>query len=448
MSTSEATRTPIILGAEDHEYMHDLLSEHRRSAIEKAFQALNAGGICYGIVNGAFDYPDRVGRDIDVLVAWRDVESATRLVAQAFTDAGMEVKCLFTPYDVVQIHAYCFTDEFIWGAEIDLITEYIWAGCLLCPEMTSESQVLVRGELKIDPWGNFVKAVLIQLLCGSLEKAKKNAIAGNSVWSDSNSGKAILNQLRTIYRSDMAEKLWAMILAGDGEGLLSMRGELRRETVLGCIRKYNPLQNLRNLFLWGTWLIKRKTNSWRAVPVVAILGDDEQRISKIIARLESAISARYVFVTATRRDWRAELAAADIHPKSETRGGFGLLQRFWSMCKLMRLAKTVLKKDQQKSREFRLPLLNQFWGDVVKNPSDYGMAPGILLQWLIKLLPAPDCVVLLRGDADDEQRRWSEFCKLFPKTEVIDDSKSEDSIVQELEYIVIDSFLRSGNSGF
>ena len=429
----------------DHFSKH-VLNERRKSVIERAFRALNEAHVKYGIVNGAFDYPAKVGRDIDVLVASNDIDSATQLIVLAFKEAGMEVKTFVTPYAVVQIHAYCLSDECIWGAEIDLITEYLWAGCLLRAEISADSVGLVRGELIIDPWGNFAKAVLIQLLCGDLEKAKKNASAGNSLWSDRRAGKAILDQLQSIYPPKIAEELLQTVIDGNEEKLVAMRRDLRWQTIIGCFRRYGLIESLRNCSRWGLRTIKRKMVTWNPMPILAISGKNEVMISSIIAQLAKGISARYVFVAVTPRVWHAELAAANIEeePKEGHRlptSPVGLLRSVLALCKLTRLVMTSARKDREDSRAFRLPVSNQFWGNIANHHLRYGIPKWIPLQGLVRILPTPDCIVLLSDAETGHQEHWAEFRDLFPKTIVLNNSLSEAAIIDHLEHIIICSFL-------
>jgi hypothetical protein len=135
--------------------------------LEAVAERWNREGLVYAVAHGVDSYPDRVGRDLDVLAAARQ---AARMI-----DAAQ---------DVLERHGLVvFRPPRLWGdrivaaaldpdpdlLEIHVVGAVSWGFANLTGEPEPSMRV---GPFAVDPWVRFAKRILLPALAGNIAKVR------------------------------------------------------------------------------------------------------------------------------------------------------------------------------------------------------------------------------------------------------------------------------------
>jgi len=163
-------------GVEQTEMMQDTelqsrVADFRVGAAAIVANTLHAASCGWGVLHGAEGYPEAVGRDLDILVDPDLVDELASKVSLALQNDGWVASIIRRPWKVTQVIASkdpaCGTVAF----EVDFIGYQMWRSVLLASGPVKPDEVYFRGtHMACDPWGGFVKRVLIQCLASNWKK--------------------------------------------------------------------------------------------------------------------------------------------------------------------------------------------------------------------------------------------------------------------------------------
>lgn len=132
--------------------------------------AFDRSGADWAVLHGAENYPACVGRDLDILVPRAGLEELGSEVEEAFRRSGWRTSRIRRPWSVHQIIASSPAAAAMIGFQVDLLAYQTWRGIPLVAGPPDERSCERREGLRYDPWGGFVKRILIQSLAGNWEK--------------------------------------------------------------------------------------------------------------------------------------------------------------------------------------------------------------------------------------------------------------------------------------
>jgi hypothetical protein len=121
--------------------------------------AWNKLGLRYGVIHGLECYPQKIGRDVDVLVAPRDFEAMSNAVKAVAIEHGfVHVRCNHSFGLSVYVTKSYDPDATI---EIHLVPRLEWTCVGLAPEVGETTSC---GPFLLDPWASWVKTHLQPML--------------------------------------------------------------------------------------------------------------------------------------------------------------------------------------------------------------------------------------------------------------------------------------------
>ena len=132
-------------------------------------EAWNLSGLRYAIVHGIDDYPEKIGRDLDILV---HVEDSAEMLASAHQIFKRDGWVAVDPPDMWGKRIVAFSADD--GLEIHTVTGLSWREIELAstPRPTRR-----RNMFPLDPWASFAKQILMPGFHGDLKKMSSNALA-------------------------------------------------------------------------------------------------------------------------------------------------------------------------------------------------------------------------------------------------------------------------------
>jgi hypothetical protein len=163
-------------GSEQIEMMQETESHQKVAGLRVGAAAivantLHAASCGWGVLHGAEAYPASVGRDLDILVDPERVDELASKVSAALRNDGWMTSIIRRPWKVTQVIASRDTPGGTVAFEVDFIGYQMWRSVLLASGPVKPGEVYFRGvHMACDPWGGFVKRVLIQCLASNWKK--------------------------------------------------------------------------------------------------------------------------------------------------------------------------------------------------------------------------------------------------------------------------------------
>jgi len=160
-------------------YVHDTDAERLRVVTaERLADLLNQEGIRYAVVNGLYWYPERVGRDLDIIIEKKDVHRAIRLVEKVKDELGWQF--LFgrwSYYGVWQLFLVSLSSNgFVW-LEIDLMCDnknlLIGVTPLSTIRDITSATLTRRGSIYVSLKGEYLKAYFRPVFYGDVQRFRE-----------------------------------------------------------------------------------------------------------------------------------------------------------------------------------------------------------------------------------------------------------------------------------
>ncbi len=242
----------------------------RISILERIAGAWNAAGLRYGVAHGLEAYPQRLGRDIDVMIERPDLSRAVELCRTILAEDGWSV---VEPPNVWRAR-WVFAVRRDDAVEIDLIPALTWGPVALCTGRGALGHR--KGPFEISLSGAFAKCVLIRLLGGvEVRVPSEDVLASDEVWRACGVvlGRARSESLRS-----------ALAVGATGELLTTFR--LYRRAALTRAGARPARAVAATAAKAATAVLDHR---WHAAPVVSVLGPDGVGKSSALASVECAL---------------------------------------------------------------------------------------------------------------------------------------------------------------
>jgi hypothetical protein len=352
--------------------------------LERIAAEWNGIGITYSVAHGIDGYPEQVGRDLDVLIARRDIargmDAAQRVLEESGANVGRpprlwgeRVIALLdgpTP-DMLEVHA---------------VRAFTWNGSILADSPVPSERI---GPFAIDPWVSFVKRIIMPLLAGASDRfrgAPSQLALSETEWE------IAWERLPPLVGAPLATALLHAVAAGDVSAADRHAPALRRALALR-----GPTRHPAAALMLFARAVRRKLAQpfSPCAPVVALVAPpavDREAIVRAIAEGD-----RLIFTRCVVRTWGAPSrtgALATGRPRL-TRGAG--TSRHWlriaSHC--AHALRTTLARDRFASMRQQLVLYDGCALDLLADPARFGLTStrGAHLCW--RLLPKPDLILFV-----------------------------------------------------
>lgn len=128
--------------------------------------ALDDAGLPWAITHGAEGYPDKVGRDFDILLPARYHDEAVDLVKETAAGLGWDSCLLPLRWAGAPIFLWKLDRDTLYFFEMHFIDRIDWSGCILADGSEPHSASVKVNGLSIATWPSFAKRILTQILAG------------------------------------------------------------------------------------------------------------------------------------------------------------------------------------------------------------------------------------------------------------------------------------------
>ncbi len=387
----------------------DAIIKRRIAGAFTLAEALEKSRVPYAVTSGIDDFPQSIGRDIDLLVHEQDRLAIVQAAEKAFRVAGWE----FTSRRRLNGHYWCFAVDRSTKTvfEFDLAGPLQWGPCVFVDRPLPDTKV---GPFAVDSYARLVKRLVLPLLAGRNEKISKFALGGSIVDQASNT---ISKCLETFFTPDLTSGLLAAVHARNADDLLRLAPQLRKAAFARSI--------LRPWKLPGAVVnrVREKLavsplEKWLA-PVVAIVGPDGVGKTTVIHELRNLLPQLLPINGVTLRHWRpsllpplGRLAGREVQqegvalPPRRKAGRFRWIRSFYYS---LDFTWGAWIKDQPLSSFNKIIIYDRCYLDMQADPLRFGLADGKGLQSLSRLYRHPDLVVLLEDSPERIHARKPEL---------------------------------------
>jgi len=264
---------------------------YRVAGARGVLSALTGAGVTFGELHGLEDYPNQVGRDIDLVVSTNDAKLACETVVRYLDSNGWRVGVCYRPIGIDQVFASRKDDDsWVW-LEIDLIHShpFCWLGQILVPEGVALADLTQGDPCPLYPWAWFAKNLMLQLVAGNEEKFRKNY---EEFCNREISEEKILGFAR---KMKLHGPTLAILAAGPDGTFSELRGIVKRKIFKSLIY---PQRFFSSGFQFVPWCLR----TWRlhfpktgCAPVVNLFGRDQVRLAAFSESLCRMIEVDFVF---------------------------------------------------------------------------------------------------------------------------------------------------------
>lgn len=279
-------------------------AEHPQTirAVAEVFDALIGTENLLGILHGLEGYPDKIGRDIDVMVAPNDAESVYGHIRRTLEQSGWEVGVHKMAIGVDQVFArQRDPDGKSHWLEFDLIHRhpFCWMGQEIVPTSFSGGDLIHENGWPVYPWGWFAKNLLIQALAGNEKKFRTNSTEF---------------QKHTPYFPHVRAKARELGFEGVTELLISeqdsapfsqLRNRARKHVVLRACHPTYWARDLQSLPPWFKKTLKLHFPDLGCAPKVHVVCKSANRASDLLDLLQEYFKVGFPFTSVILKKGRS-----------------------------------------------------------------------------------------------------------------------------------------------
>lgn len=129
-------------------------------------QALDNAELPWAITHGAEGFPERVGRDFDILLPESFHRQAVTLVKEVAARHGWSFCLIPLKWAGAPVFLWKLDGETLYSFEMHFINHIDWGGCMLADGKSCKYPPVRVNGLPIATWPSFAKRVLTQILAG------------------------------------------------------------------------------------------------------------------------------------------------------------------------------------------------------------------------------------------------------------------------------------------
>jgi hypothetical protein len=346
------------------------------SLLETVADRWNSAGIPYAVAHGLEGYPDRVGRDFDVLIPSRHGRHAIELAHEILQNAGLIVvrpprlwgerlvAAGFDPQpELLELHT---VDEISWG---------------FAPLVGQPTPTIRVGPFAVDPWATFVKRVLLRALAGQTTKLRSELSRYPLLESERASARTRLPELMGLR---LAVALVRALDDPEGAGLETLIPQMRQAVTMRMwTRRPAAAFTRAGIALW-----RRLRQPFSAcAPVISVVGPPDSGREALVAAI--CAGDRLIFTRCITATWVAPIEAAVSRTQHWVR-----LTRY-----MFRGSLRSLVTDRLRSSRQELVVYDGSALDLVIHPRRFGLRSASGSRLCSRLVAKPDLTILLEGGA-------------------------------------------------
>lgn len=331
-------------------------------------EAWEAAGVRYAVANGLEEYPEKVGRDLDVVVAPADLARAVTVTLEYCQTRGITAVLNRLGW-VYWVMISRRTEQGVESLQVDLFDHLQWEFSWVLDGDHLDDRKRV-GAFWVDPWSHMAKRLLIHLLStgGKVFSKKPQYLE-----ADATEREALAAGLPRITGRDWPELL-AALERRDAAAVVAEAGALRKAVRCQSFRADNFGRRV-----WSAWQKQWAVNvrPRRGAPVIALHCRAGAHGAAVFAAFEAVFRRGYVYCGVKVIDGA---------------GSDGLVQAWREELQTLRRASA-------------LQVVHLLKNHVIGRALFSGAPPAGLLR----LHPSPDLSVVLAENADDA-RAAEAFC--------------------------------------
>lgn len=427
---------------------------------EKIVRSWNEGSINYAVVHGIEKYPSELGRDLDVFIQRSHIPKALAFLQTTLSAENFIIKIHRTSWG--HYYIFIFNDirlESRLILEIDLIPEYQWGPAIFASKPEAKT---VIEPFKIDPWASFIKRILLQILGGNITKLVNKPQEMSLTAAEK---RAVPEKLSKIFGQQLSKELIHGITHQDFRQLTHKIPSLKKALILRSLIR-NPL-----MFLWGCckWFKHEATHmiTKPCVPIVALVGPDGVGKSTIIEELKNQVSLSLPLPRVLVKHWRPNLipplnelltgrkqkSAGPVLPRRQP-GRFQAIRLIYYFFDFLIGGWLT---DKPASATLKLILYDRCALDMAVDPVRFGLSSAKGTQWLWRLTPKPDMVILLYDDPqriyqrkaelpvediDGQLKKWVSYYQKGWVNAIIKVDAAPEKIAERIRHLIVEAFIQ------
>lgn len=272
----------------------DTLFQKRKDALLKIAEAWNAKGVRYGVAHGLDQYPEVIGRDVDVFVNKADRAVALECIISALSVCGFDVVVNKKPW-AEWVVGYCEMSDGIAGVEIDIFSTMSWGWVPLVKDVGSSSRPEQKAPFVLDAWGGFVKRVFMQAVSGNMGRFRSGEKHEHEFMIYKYERDAVCRRLPKLLGRRRAE---AFVQAVDRTDKIWMEWNMNHLRVQLLFRGImHPIRVIQTFCLWLRNELAIAVFPKPTVPVVELKGADQITLKLVAEKLASGLNKRFVFTS-------------------------------------------------------------------------------------------------------------------------------------------------------
>jgi len=374
----------------------------KKNTVETIFLNFNNENINYSILHGLDDYPEKLGRDLDILINKKSLNKAIDICKKYLSAYGWEI---IEPNKIWGRRIVAFNgDESI---ELHFLTKIVWRNMLFVSEPLPNIRLY---NFKVDKWAYFVKTVLLPLLSEyKIIDLRKNDII------------ILQNNFSTLLEQDIVTNK----IVFKNKGIILDLIENKQQNY--NLHKILKLKLLKDTFIHYPFsslslslsLAKRKVLQLCSPcgPIIVILGPDGIGKSTVINELKKKLS-NTIFTKVITRHWRPgilpnlrvltkkDLVVNDSHAPRRIPGKYALLRLLYY---LIDYFIGFYLKDRIDSSKQRVIIYDRHYLDMYIDPFRYGIKSNKLMLFVWGIMPKVDAILYLTSDSATIYSRKNEL---------------------------------------